>query len=685
MTQTSAHPDTEISAEVYDFVFIGMGAGNSLILLSLLKNNAILNKKVAVLEATQKNINDKTYCFWAHPDESIATELAPIISHRYTSIQVNESKLQHIDTQPYHYIRSIDLYNYTFDAIRQANIRVFNLAANAITNNEEIYTIQTPSLQVQSRHIFDSRPPSIELVKDKDIYLHQSFYGYHVKIDQQVFNEHAFEMMNFNVDQGDYTQFVYVLPFSSDEALIELTRFGSEKIELTYAKDILHKFIHEKFGNYVVIGDETGCIPMTTFINKPNKQKGILNTGAAANLIKPSTGYGFKNMFVTAKHISEQIKCETKVPFNQIALKRKGRFKFYDHLLLLILLRWPHQGKKIFGSLFNRQSILTIFSFLDEKTSIFDEVKIFSTLPIITFLKALFIYLKDQKWLRYLFAAGIAILYWIIASFNMDIAVYISYFLLAGGFLVLGIPHGALDHLVVRNNNDSLYHFIIKYLVIVVLYYVAWQFFPLLSLIIFVIYSSFHFGESELQELGVSVSKAGKYLHAFTLGLGVLLFIITTHIEESIAIITKFNIVGTELLNIGLLNNYAASAAVVVFGYLFLLGLQSKKMGYWGLIFLLLVGIKLPLILAFAFYFILQHSFNAWNHLKTGLKMNAGTLYKQALPYTMGAFAILLAMLLYANTNLNIEFIWAQLFIFIACISLPHFVLMHVFYRTTGV
>ena len=50
---------------VYDFLFIGLGAGNSLIFLSLLKRGLVSNKKIAVVEPTKKNTNDKTYCFWA--------------------------------------------------------------------------------------------------------------------------------------------------------------------------------------------------------------------------------------------------------------------------------------------------------------------------------------------------------------------------------------------------------------------------------------------------------------------------------------------------------------------------------------------------------------------------------------------------------------------------------------------
>ena len=38
---------------IYDFVFVGMGASNSLILSSLIKNGLTTDKKIAVLEFTR--------------------------------------------------------------------------------------------------------------------------------------------------------------------------------------------------------------------------------------------------------------------------------------------------------------------------------------------------------------------------------------------------------------------------------------------------------------------------------------------------------------------------------------------------------------------------------------------------------------------------------------------------------
>ena len=118
-------------SKVYDFLFIGLGASNSLILLSLLKKKCLSNKKVAIIEVDGKDTNDKTYCFWAAPSDSIVLELAPIISHSYTKIEVNQSTSQNIEDQPYHYIKSIDLYNYT----QAQSTKLINLNTTLTSNS----------------------------------------------------------------------------------------------------------------------------------------------------------------------------------------------------------------------------------------------------------------------------------------------------------------------------------------------------------------------------------------------------------------------------------------------------------------------------------------------------------------------------------------------------------------------
>jgi hypothetical protein len=293
--------------------------------------------------------------------------------------------------------------------------------------------------------------------------------------------------------------------------------------------------LSQSFGEYTIVGDETGCIPMTTFRNSGSEFEGVLNTGASANMIKPSTGYGFKKMFEYADVVSDKILSGDFAHFNKMPLQSKSRFLFYDRLLLIILLYWPSEGKKIFTRLFKRHNILTIFQFLDEKTTLYQEIKIFMSLPIIPFLRALYIFAKTRNYLRYIVAIFFVFIYLINVKIDDSLGLLVNYSTLISGLLLVGIPHGALDYLLINNHKTSLVSFIVKYLLIIAAYLILWWFLPTISLIVFLIFSCIHFGESEVEDTGSSVNSAFSVLNAFLLGLSVLSFIIFTHLSESLS------------------------------------------------------------------------------------------------------------------------------------------------------
>jgi Brp/Blh family beta-carotene 15,15'-monooxygenase len=167
--------------------------------------------------------------------------------------------------------------------------------------------------------------------------------------------------------------------------------------------------------------------------------------------------------------------------------------------------------------------------------------------------------------------------------------------------------------------------------------------------------------------------------NSFILGFSILLFIISTHRDESLKIISYLNLD----YDLTIFNSDTLSLlfSLLSFGYILYASFYSNRNPHYGLLFLLFLGISAPLILAFGLYFIMQHSNNAWNHVKQGLRTNTIELYKKASFYTFGALTVFAMMILNAESLKSLNALWSQFFIFLACISLPHFVLMHLFYK----
>jgi len=654
----------------YDCVFIGMGASNGLMLLEFIKRGYHQTKRIAVIEPQQKNKNDKTYCFWSSPNDTIVKDLSSIISHQYQFVQTNNNKVQSIQDQPYYCIKSIDFYNLVHEAIASHPIDKFDaplVALHPLTDGIEIIIEQQV---ITGAIVFDSRPPVFTQEVRNQSYLLQSFFGYHIRLQNPLLHVDTFQMMNFDVDQSCHTQFLYNLPYAPNECLVELTRFGVDTIDIDYAKKILDEKIKAQFGAYEIVAEEEGCIPMTVLKQPASTDKRIINMGARANLIKPTTGYGFKKMHAFASAFENPAQ----------APSTKARFLFYDHLLLIILIRWPELGKKIFTALFQNNTIQRIFSFLDEKSGISEEVKIFASLPIVPFLKACLIYWTSYIKKGYLFTIGCMLVYFLLSLVSPSIATGFGYAGLIAGLLLVGIPHGAVDHLLVASKNFNLLKFVVQYLLIIAAYFIVWQWFPVFSLLLFIAYSAFHFGESEMVEMQVSMQSFTQKLFAFVIGLSILLFIIFSHLNESMLVLN--NMKGIKVL-IETIDFFQYKNAVIAISYFSLLPLWwiSKKTCLF-LMGILLLGTQMPLMLAFGLYFVGSHSVNAWRHIASKLQIAPQKLYLESLPFNVGALIIFIVFLYLQNANAQlIQSYAATFFVFLACVSLPHIILMHLFYK----
>ena len=122
----------------------------------------------------------------------------------------------------------------------------------------------------------------------------------------------------------------------------------------------------------------------------------FIRIGTSGGWTKPSTGYTIKNSIEKIDMILKYIK-EDK-PLSK--LRFKNRFWYYDVLFLDVLVDSKGKGSRVFSDLFRNNDPLLLFKFLGEKTNIFEEIRIFVSVNIITFVKSLIkrvksVYLKD--------------------------------------------------------------------------------------------------------------------------------------------------------------------------------------------------------------------------------------------------------------------------------------------------
>ena len=107
--------------------------------------------------------------------------------------------------------------------------------------------------------------------------------------------------------------------------------------------------------------------------------------GTAGGQTKASSGYTFQ--FIQ-KQSEKIVNCLVAGNSLKEIRTAPGRFKFYDDTLLHILYHNSFRADKIFSHLFKKNKPQHVLRFLDNESSIIDELKIIGSLPAWPFLKA---------------------------------------------------------------------------------------------------------------------------------------------------------------------------------------------------------------------------------------------------------------------------------------------------------
>ena len=388
----------------YNYTIVGAGSSGLWVAYSLFKHGLLKDKTLVIIEQDNLKTNDRTWCYWAK--EELEPKGLASKSWSYIGNYNNFFKKQSIYPYTYYHIRSQDFYQKMKAILADCENITWLYATFQTYYLDELVTVKTVEASWQTNKLFLSGLNINENVfssahlkyylnnnRKDHILLWQSFAGWRIKTAKPVFNMAKMTMMNFNIPQNQHTQFMYELPFTENEALIEMTRFASTKLSLADAKTILENYIAAKNTLYTIEETEIGAIPMTTHFDikrkKLQKNEAIIYLGTLAGAIKPTTGYGFKKMAEYADDLALALAMNLALPTQY----RSWRFRVYDNVLLQILEEQPEKGKLIFEAIFTTQPAPKILKFLDEETNIWEEISIFSKLPILLFLKSLVKYI----------------------------------------------------------------------------------------------------------------------------------------------------------------------------------------------------------------------------------------------------------------------------------------------------
>ncbi|MEO1449299.1 MAG: lycopene cyclase family protein [Bacteroidota bacterium] len=381
----------------YDIIIAGGGCAG-LSLLHRLSQSSLVGKRILVLDTEPKTRNDKTWCFWASSELPFSLPCTPRRAWSKLAFEGrNIRSVEDIAPLQYYYVRSEDFYAGAYaTADQMPHVEFRYESVKEIWEVGNSACVRTDASIYEASWVFSSIISPRRIYPQQHIYLHQHFGGWFIRSEHPVFDPEQMTLMDFRVPQNEATAFTYVLPFDAHTALVEFTVFSSESWTRSAYDQALESYLKEHLGiqRYTILEREYGSIPMTNHPLHQQTQGRVIQLGTAGGLTKPTTGYTFRRI---QEDVEARVSAWENTGSPVLSRRPRGRYAFYDDLLLYLLLIRPNLGRGIFEKLFARNDIRTILHFLDEGVSLPRDLWIIGRLPWKPFLQAFWQYKVLKK------------------------------------------------------------------------------------------------------------------------------------------------------------------------------------------------------------------------------------------------------------------------------------------------
>jgi Brp/Blh family beta-carotene 15,15'-monooxygenase len=266
--------------------------------------------------------------------------------------------------------------------------------------------------------------------------------------------------------------------------------------------------------------------------------------------------------------------------------------------------------------------------------------------------------------------------------FNQD-SQWIEMSLFALILFIVGIPHGAIDHLISNPvfEMSAFKLFLLKYLSLIGIYLIVWYFFPLLALLAFLVMSAYHFGQTHFIHISspikhswlLNISRGGYFLAVILVG----------NWDTTRSILSS-------LSSLDLVNEYRfwvlGSFSILTVLFQSFWGPNWSKTHFIELIILGPVLYFTPLLIGFIVYFGFWHSLPSmlkeYDFLRTFKTYDTPTKFAfQLVPFTLISLLAIAVILFLGIKYLDENELILLFFILISLISFPHILYMDQFLR----
>lgn len=371
----------------YDYIICGAGLSGLILANKIFEDSDFDNKQILIIEKNLSDPLNKTWCFWEKKNSS----WDDYVIKSWDKLLFNSPNFKNetfLSEYSYKMIKSEFFIKSILQKIRNSkNFKIIEDDVLGFDESKDRVIVKTKSNKYLANQVLNS-VVDIEKIKSESSFpfLLQHFLGWTIKTEHDFFDDNKATIMDFNIDQNNETRFFYVLPISRNKALIEFTIFSKKLLEKKNYDIELKKYLSNlNLFKYDIVEKEFGVIPMTCYPFDNSNSDRILNIGTAGGWTKPSSGYTFKYIDKNTDKLIVSLK--NNMSFSKISFK--SRHWIYDLILLDVLFFKNYMGSVLFTKMFSKNSMKKIFSFLDNESSLIEELKIASSFPKVIFTKSL--------------------------------------------------------------------------------------------------------------------------------------------------------------------------------------------------------------------------------------------------------------------------------------------------------
>ena len=251
-------------------------------------------------------------------------------------------------------------------------------AATGVAPAGAVHRVDTSRGSFTARHVLDGRPPA------RRPRYGQFFLGREIATDADAFDPGAVPLMHFRRGYSAGVDFLYILPFARDRALVEVTSFAPAPPERSVFADWLEAEIAALgAGRPDVLRQEAGALPMEVGYREP-AAPGVTRIGLGGGAARPSTGYAFQRIQAQSDALARGL---IRGDGPRLPAERPMT-RFMDRVFLQVLAAAPERGPALFESLFRNAPAERLERFLSGSTRAADRLSVMAALPPAPFLRA---------------------------------------------------------------------------------------------------------------------------------------------------------------------------------------------------------------------------------------------------------------------------------------------------------